>query len=145
MQYAHFINNEKEGHMKKVMYLSVALILVLSVFGFAQAAGHEGSPTLTVSGPDTMDKKASVVISGKGFAPGQDVSLLFTAEDGMQSDIGYALSNAPKADQNGNWSTTWECGRFIQRKMVKAGGSYKLTATDNQYSALAHTMVIFKK
>lgn len=131
--------------MKRMVCLFTVLVLVLSGSGFAQAAGHEGTPTLEVSGPDSMDKKASVLISGKGFNPGQDVSLLFTAEDGMQSDIGYALGDAPKADQNGNWTTTWACYDFIGRKMVKAGGSYKLTATDNQYSALAHTMVTFKK
>ena len=131
--------------MKAVLCLFAALILALAGSGVAQAADSEGSPKLMVSGPDTMDKKASVVISGKGFKPGQEISLLFTAQDGMQSDIGYALSDVPKADQNGNWSTTWECGRFIQRKLVKAGGSYKLTATDSQYSALAHAMVTFKK
>ena len=131
--------------MKKMMYLFAALILALSGSGIVQAAGHEGSPTLTASGPDTMDKKASVMISGKGFTPGQDISLLFTAEDGMQSDIGYALEEAPKADQNGNWRTTWQCYDFIRRKMVKPGSSYRITATDTSYSPLAHTTVTFKK
>jgi len=131
--------------MKTMMCIFVALVLALFGSGLSQAGGNEGSPTITVSGPDSLDKKAKVMISGKGFAPGQDISLLFTAEDGMQSDIGYALKPAPKADQNGNWSTTWKCGRFIQRKMVKAGSSYRITATDTQYAPLAHTNVAFKK
>lgn len=131
--------------MKTMFCFFVALILALSGFGLAQAAGGEGSPSLIVSGPDSLDKKAAVVISGKGFAPGQDITLLFTAEDGMQSDIGYALKPAPKADSEGNWNTTWECFDFIRRKMAKAGSSYKITAADTQYAPLAHAMVTFKK
>ena len=131
--------------MKTKMCLFVVLILALIGSGVAHAAGNGGAPTLTVSGPEAMDKKATVVINGKGFTPGQDINLLFTAEDGMQSDIGYALKTAPKADQNGNWSTTWECFDFISRKMAKAGSSYKITATDTQYAPLAHAMVTFKK
>lgn len=131
--------------MKTMMCLFVALALALLGSGFAQAAGGESPPTLTVSGPDSLDKKATVVISGKGFTPGQDISLLFTAEDGMQSDIGYALKPAPKADPKGNWRTTWKCYDFLRRKMVKAGSSYKLTAADTSYSPLADTMVTFKK
>jgi len=127
------------------MCLFAVVILALYGSGVTHAAGNEGSPTLTVSGPDSMDKKAAVVISGKGFSPGQEINLLLTAEDGMQSDIGYALKDAPNADQNGNWSTTWKCYDFINRKMVKAGSSYKVTATDTSYAPLAHTMITFKK
>lgn len=141
----HFTIWEKEGQMKTMRCIFAVLILVLSLSGFSQAAGNEGSPTLTVSGPDSMDKKATVEISGKGFTPGKDINLLFTAQDGMQSDIGYALEPVPKADQNGNWNTTWKCYDFIRRKMVKAGAAYKITATDTQYTPLAHTNVAFKK
>lgn len=131
--------------MKRMVCLFTVLVLVLSGSGFAQAAGQEGAPTLEVTGPDSMDKKAIVVINGKGFSPGQEINLLLTAEDGMQSDIGYALKEAPKAEQNGSWTTTWECYDFIGRKMVKAGSSYRISATDTSYTPLAHTMVFFKE
>ncbi len=92
-----------------------------------------------------MSNKATVTLKGKGFQPGQEVNLLFTAKDGIQSDIGYALKPVPKADESGAWSTTWKCGRFIKRKLVDAGKSYKLTATDSEYNPLAHTVVSFYK
>jgi hypothetical protein len=131
--------------MKGTICFFLVVGLALFGYGFAQAGSDEGPPTLTASGPDTMDKKATVMISGSGFTPGQEINLVFTAADDMQSDIGYALKEAPKADANGNWSASWKCYDFIRRKMVKAGGSYKITATDNQYAPLAHTMITFNK
>ena len=86
-----------------------------------------------------------VVISGTGFTPGQAINLLFTGKDGMPSDIGYALKQAIKDDKNGEWNTSWRCFDFIRKKMVKAGKSYKLTATDSQYLPIAHTMITFSK
>lgn len=131
--------------MKATVCFFLVVGLALFGYGVVQAGSDEGPPTLTASGPDILDKKATVVLSGKGFTPGQEITLLFTAADDMQSDIGYALNEAPKADANGNWHAEWECFDFIRRKMVKAGGSYKLTATDSQYTPLAHTMITFNK
>jgi hypothetical protein len=92
-----------------------------------------------------MSKKATTTIKGQGFKPGQEVNLLFTAKDGIESDIGYALKPAPKADESGNWSTTWKCGRFISKKLVLEGKSYKIAVTDAEYNPLAHTFVSFSK
>lgn len=102
-------------------------------------------PTVDVVSPVKMSKKATVTIKGQGFKPGQEVNLVFTSKDGIQSDIGYALKPAPKVDESGTWSTTWNCGRFISKKLVKAGTPYKIAVTDGEYNPLAHTFVTFSE
>ena len=89
-----------------------------------------------------LDKKATAVIMGTGFQPGQEVYLLITDANGVQSDIEYALKPLPKADATGAWSTTWSCGRYVQKKLVKAG-AYVITVTDTKYEPLASVPVTF--
>lgn len=126
------------------------MVFVLTVVGFSSLAlgkdkaGQTG-PIVEATTPVKMSKKAKVEIKGKGFQPGQEVNILFTAKDGIQSDIGYALKPAPKADDSGAWATSWSCGRFIKKKMVKDGGVYKVTVTDSEYNPLTHTSISFNK
>jgi len=122
--------------MRRLLCFCLAAFFILVGYGWVQAGSNETAPAITASGPDTMDKKAVVVITGTGFLPGQEINLLFTAKDGMQSDIGYALKEPPKADSRGTWQTDWACYDFIHRKMVRAGKSYKLTTTDSQYQPM---------
>jgi hypothetical protein len=91
-----------------------------------------------------MDKKATITIMGTGFKPGQAVSLLFIDVNGVQSDIGYALKPQPKANKIGAWVTTWSCGRYISKKLIKEG-AYAITVADSEYNILAHTPVAFYK
>lgn len=54
--------------------------------------------------------------------------------DGVQSDIGYAVTPAPVADAKGNWTTTWSYGRFVKKKLVAEGdyrrnGNFQSTMT----------------
>ena len=111
-----------------------------SAAGTNQESGPK--PIVQAAEPIKMDKKAKVAINGSGFKPGQEVYLVFTDKNGIESDIGYALKPAPKADAEGKWTTTWSCGRFIARKLVKAG-DYKLIVTDTEYNPLTETTVTF--
>lgn len=128
-------------------------LLILATFfalGYGYGGAAEGtsemtSPTVVVAGPIKMTSKAKAVISGQGFKPGQAFNILFMAKDEVQSDIVYALKPAPKSDDAGAWSATWACSDFIKRKMVEAGGSYKITVTDDEYNPIAHTYVTFTK
>lgn len=134
--------------MKKViglLVLGVSFTLVWNSIVAAENASKQKTPAVEVTGAVKMDKKATVTISGKGFKPGQEVCLLFTAEEGMQSDIGYGLKPAPKADDSGSWSTVWAVGDFVGAKMVKGGKSYKITVTDSDYQPIAHGSVEFVK
>ena len=130
--------------MRKIVCFLILAIFVAVGYGYSGAA-DDASPTVAVAAPIKMTKKASATISGKGFKPGQEVNILFMAKDGVQSDIVYALKPAPKSDDAGAWSTTWSCSDFIKRKMVEAGGSYRITVTDDEYNPIAHTDVTFTK
>lgn len=140
--------------MKKTFPISLAVVLALIGYlllslGITACASKDkasrAKPVVEVAGPMDMDKEPMVVIKGTGFQPGQEVAILLTTDDGIETDIGYALKPAPKADNSGAWTTNWSCERFIKRKLVKAGKSYKLTATDQDYNSLAETSFSFEK
>ena len=131
--------------MKNILTIWVMASLVLMGCAHSDSSVEGPAPTVEVASPVKMSKKATTTIKGQGFKPGQEGNLLFTAKDGIESDIGYALEPAPKADESGTWSTTWKCGRFIARKLVLEGKSYKIAVTDAEYNPLAHTFVSFSK
>jgi hypothetical protein len=143
---------EKEGAMKKGMYGMMAVIVVVGLVGCAtmglsEKGAEEGlaepGPTVVVATPMVkMSKKAELSIVGTGFKPGQEVSLLITTADGLQSDIGYALKPKPVANKIGAWATTWSCGPYISKKLIKEG-AYTITVTDSEYTVLAHAPVAF--
>lgn len=136
--------------MKKWFGFLTAVLFVVGVIGFSGShsiclAGDAG-PIVALGTPLVKaDKKASVVIMGSGFKPGEEVSILVTDASGLQTDIGYGLKPAPKADATGTWGTTWkDAGRFISKKIIGAGPC-KITVTDAEYNPVAHTVVFFQK
>jgi hypothetical protein len=133
--------------MKKTMSIITAVIfLFIGCSSMGTGKGQEGGmkPSVELAGPVKLDKKAKTVIQGKGFKPGQELYVVFTDKNAIESDIGYALKPEPKADDAGNWSSTWSCGQFVAKKLVKEG-EFKLTVTDMDYNPLASTMVKFAK
>lgn len=131
--------------MKRTIGVSmVAIFLLAGLLACVAGTGQESKvkPMAQVAEPVKMTKKAEVAINGKGFKPGQEVYIVLTDKNGIETDIGYALKPAPKADNAGNWSTMWDCSRFIARKLVKAGEN-KLTVTDTDYNTLTQTTVTF--
>lgn len=116
--------------MKKTLMGPLTLILVIGLLGCANMTDSKSSavsarspaPTVVMGTPLVpLDGKAQAVIMGAGFQPGQEVYLLITDVNGIQSDIEYALKPLPKADAAGAWSTTWSCGRYVKKKLVKEG------------------------
>jgi hypothetical protein len=105
-------------------------------------AGKKGPRVIVATPMVKLSKKAEVVIMGSGFEPGQKVTILFATTDGMRTDVGYALKPEPVANKTGAWVTTWKCGRFVSKKLVK-GEAYTITATDSDYNFLAHAPVAF--
>jgi hypothetical protein len=139
--------------MKRALYGMMAAILVAGLVGCAtmgpgKGAAEEGvaaGPTVVVATPMVkMSKKSKVTVMGTGFTPGQEVRLLFTSVDGVKADIGYALKPAPVANKVGAWATTWSCGRFVSKKLIKEG-AYGITATDTEYNVIGHAPVAFYK
>ena len=129
--------------MKKLL----ALLVITGLMGLSllvtPAPAGDLAPTVVAANPyQKLDNKAKVTIVGTGFKPGQEVSVLFTTVDGVQTDIGYALKPAPKANKIGSWVTTWSCGRFIKKKLI-AKGAYTITVTDSDYNVITHAPVAF--
>ena len=120
---------------------------IISLMGFTFAAGPAlagdlAAKVMAANPYVKMDGKATVTIVGTGFKPGQEVSLLFATADGVQTDIGYSLKPAPKANKIGSWVTTWSCGRFIKKKLITKG-AYAITVTDSDYNVITHAPVAF--
>jgi hypothetical protein len=109
-----------------------------------KAMKKELASAVAVATPSvTLGKKVAVDIMGAGYDPDQEVRILFTDADGMQTDIGYALEPAPKANKAGAWVTTWTVDEFIKANLV-AAGAFTLTVTNNEFKPLAQTGIAFK-
>ena len=129
--------------MKKLLaLLAITSLMGLSLLVTPAPAGDLAAKVMVANPYQKLDSKAKVTIVGTGFKPGQEVSLLFTSADGVQADIGYALKPAPKANKIGSWVTTWSCGRFIKKKLIKKG-AYTITVTDSDYNVITHAPVAF--
>lgn len=130
--------------MKKLLVGMIALVLIAGVTGCATIGiGGDPAPKLIVVTPKVeLSKKATVDLKGEDFKPDQEVALLFIAVDGVMSDIGFAVEPQPVADKTGTWTTTWSCGRFVSKKLIKAG-TYTIKAADVDYNVLAEATVSF--
>jgi hypothetical protein len=148
--------------MKRIFLTLMVVFLIFGLIGFTgcakktekSAAMKETSgamkmkglgPVVSMGTPLVMmagKKTKPVVIIGTGFKPKEEIRVLFTTQDGLQSDIGYALKPEPKPNQSGTWGTSWGAGRYVARKLIK-GGVYTITAADSDYNPIASTVVTF--
>ena len=127
--------------MKKWMYRAIAMMLVFGIGGFAYA----GSPIVSATPMVKMEKGAKVFILGSGFAPNQELKILQTDSVGVTADIGSESEpESVTADSSGNWTSVWNPGRFISKKLIKEGVT-TLKIVDDDYSLLAHVSVYFYK
>ena len=130
--------------MKRLIVSAMALFFVAGLIGVCSAA--DLGPVVTAGTPVVkMAKKAPIIIMGTGFKPGDQVNILFIDNDGLQSDVGYALEPEPKADKSGSWITTFDAGEYVSKKLVNPkGGAYKIIAADAEYNPVAQTVVFFQ-
>ena len=134
------------GYMTAVFFIFGLMGLTgSSILGPGECIAADLGPMLSVGTPVVkMGNKATVVIMGTGFKPGQELFVLFSTSDGNASDIGYALKPAPKADKSGSFASTWKAGRYVKKGFIK-GGAYKIEVTDTDFNTLAHSVVFFAK
>ena len=121
------------------------MVLIVGLVGCATtgAGGSKSAAQLVVVTPEVaLSKKATVDLKGEKFTPNQEVALLFIAVDGVMSDINFAVDPQPVADETGTWTTTWKCGRFVSKKLIKAG-TYTIKAADVDYNVLAEATITF--
>ena len=130
------------GRKEMIMKISINRLIVtafvLCIVGFycSIPATAAGNPTLEVVTPSVdLAKDTKIILKGMGFAPGQEVVVLFVDTKGVLTDIEHALKPLPKADANGNWETTWDAKRFMDRKLILAG-EHKVSVADADYNVL---------
>ncbi len=110
-----------------------------------KAAKKKGPPPVVKAEPQISElaKSVNVDIMGTGFEADQELRVLFTDKEGMQTDIGYALSPETKANKSGVFFTTWKVDEFIKAKLVSPG-AFTLTVTTSEFKPLAEANVFFK-
>jgi len=148
---------EKEVHMKRLPGFLLTITLIIGIIGLNGCATLKGekaeapmekatlAPTVVVATPNVaLDKKASVVVMGTGFKPGQEITLLFRDVNGVLSDIRSVLKPEPKVDDTGTWVTTWNASRYVSKKLIKEG-AVVIQVADSEYKTLAVGLVNFYK
>ena len=131
--------------MKKLLVAMATMVLIGGLVGCTTfgSGGSKPAPQLLVVTPEVeLGKKATVDLKGEKFMPNQEVALLFIDVDGVMSDINFAVDPQPVADEAGSWATTWNCGRFVSKKLIKAG-TYTIKAADVDYNVLAEATITF--
>ena len=131
--------------MKKLWVTMATMVLIVGLVGYPilGSGQSKSAPQLVVVTADVeLSKKATVELKGLNFKPDQEVALLFIDVNGVVSDIGFATDPQPVADKTGSWATTWNCGRFVDRKLIKAG-TYTIKAADVDYNVLAEATINF--
>ena len=97
--------------MKKVLCVVMVLFMVAGFSDLAMSQGKSTAKLMVDTVEVKMSKKAKVGLSGQGFKPGEEVAILFTAVDGVTSDIGFALDPQPVAD-------TWNGRSRLERALI---------------------------
>lgn len=132
--------------MKRFLRIGLVIIFTLPLFGCAGTGKKSGTqdvkPEIMVSEALKLHKKGVVLISGQGFSAESEIMLLFTTNDGVQADIGYALDPSPVVSKEGTWSTNWSYGRFVAKKLVNEG-DFELIAVDQDFNPLCTFTVQF--
>jgi hypothetical protein len=114
---------------------------ILFTKGDMPASGKQGFVDATKM--VKMDDDAVVMINGEGFAPGQEIMILYTDVNGATADLEAYLDPKPKADDSGNWSTIWKSGRYVSKKLIKPGVT-AIRVTDSDYNVLGHASIAFQ-
>ena len=130
--------------MKNLTRIFLVMVLVFGITGCATTEKKPDLPgTLEILTPEVdLAKQTKVKLKGTGFKPGDAVMMLFYDQNDVPLDVGWALKPEPKADANGEWATTWNAKRYMQKKMIKAG-EYTIAVTDADYNEIDSKMVKF--
>ena len=133
--------------MRKLVSIMMVVAMVAIFIGYEESSAEEIlSPVVTIGTPIVkMSKKSEVMIMGTGFKPGQELHILFTAADGVQSDVSAYIKPELKVDKTGTWATKWKAGRYVKRKIIKEQGAYAITVAGSDYLPLTMAPVYFYK
>ncbi len=123
-----------------LVVIGLVSFIVLGCAGLSKDVTKPG-PAFVVTTPVVeMSPGAKVVMYGTGFAPKEEVILLFKDAGGGLSGISGAVKPAPVPNAEGAWAVEWDCTAYL--KMIKPGTAM-LSAVDKDYKTLAQAPVLF--
>jgi len=101
------------------------------------------NPSVIVATPRVeLNKTASVVLYGTGFAPKQEVLFVFKDTGGVQTVISTdALKPAPMPNAQGAWVSVWDAGQYIS--LLKGDDTIVIDVTDSNYKTITQVPVHF--
>lgn len=129
--------------MKNLTRIFLVMALVFGIAGCATTGKKPDLPgTLEILTPvlDLANKETDVKLKGTGFTPNQEIIVLYTDEDGVLTDVGWALDSEPKAGADGAWEVTWDAKRFVEKKLI-GKGEYLITVADADYNVIDSKML----
>lgn len=116
-------------------------LLALGCAGLSQEVKKEGVSFVVTTPVVELGKEAKVVMYGTGFAPKQEIMLMFVDNIGVPSVIMVeSLKPVPVANKEGAWATVWSCAPYLQ-SIPK--GTVMINVTDKDYRTLASAPVAF--
>ncbi|MHB8773006.1 MAG: hypothetical protein ACYC7J_18580 [Syntrophales bacterium] len=130
--------------MKRV--LGWLVVLGMGSFVVLGCAGLSGDvmkpgPAFVVTTPVVqMSPDAKVLMYGTGFAPKQEVTLLFKDAGGGLSGISGAVKPAPIPNAEGAWAAEWDVKAYL--KLIKPGTAM-ITVVDKDYKPVTQAPVLF--
>lgn len=117
------------------------LVFVFGCAGLSQEVKKEGVSFVVTTPVVELGKEAKVVMYGTGFAPKQEIMLMFVDNIGVPSVIMVeSLKPAPVPSKEGAWATVWSCGPYLQ-SIPK--GTVMINVTDKDYRTLVSAPVVF--
>lgn len=130
---------KKSGFL--VVFGLVGLLIVGSV-SFGQEAEKQRMSFVVTTPVVELSKGAKVVMYGTGFTPEEEVMLLFTDAGGEMSVISGAVEPAPVPNKEGAWAASWDCKRYVGKKIISAGTAM-IAVVDQNFKPLVQAPVVF--
>jgi len=129
--------------LRAILGMGVVAVFVLTVLGGCAATQMKGSKAKVSVKPAEVKGAGTLVISGSGFKPNQNVAVQ-TMLGGVLSDISFLVKpKLMKADAKGAFTTKWKISKRTGR-LLKTG-SYPITIVDGDGKKLASSKYKYEK
>jgi len=123
---------------KGLMKICMAIVCVVAISFVSQAVAMSQGVSVEIS-PASGVAETALKISGKGFAAGEEVDILFILEEGMKIGLGTEKVEAIVADASGAFTANSAIPRMAKP------GQYKIEIIGNKGSQASVTLEVTPK
>ncbi len=123
---------------KRLMNICIAIVCMLAISFASQAVAMSHGVSVEIS-PASGVAETALKISGKGFAAGEEVDILFILEEGMKIGLGTEKVEAIVADAAGVFTANSAIPRMAKP------GQYKIEIIGNKGSKTSMTLEVTVK